>query len=64
MILDCRIEVAVRRGDDAHVDCRLRPGADRPYRALLEDAQQLRLQSERHVADLVEEDGAAACLDE
>ena len=53
------LEVRVGRREDADVD-RLRAGfADRHYLALLEKAQQLRLNVERQVADLVEEQRAA-----
>ena len=52
-------EVAVRGGDEAEVD---RPGprlAQPPHLALLQDAQELRLDLRREVADLVEEEGPA-----
>src|SRR5690349_806774 len=52
-------EVAVRRGDDAHVDPPGGVGADGPYLAVLEDAQQLRLDRRARLADLVEEERAA-----
>ena len=52
-------EVAIGRGDDAQVD-RLGPGrADRKDLALLQRAQQLGLEGERHFGDLVEQQGAA-----
>ena len=51
-------QVTVRGGDHAHVDLPRLPVAQRRHLALLEDAQQLRLHRHRHVADLVEEDGA------
>ena len=54
-----RFEVAVRRRDDAHVDRKRLRRADRPHLALLEHAQQLHLQRQRHVADLVQEERAA-----
>jgi hypothetical protein len=55
-----RGEVPVRGGDDADVD-RHRPiAADALDLARLEDAQQRRLEIERQLADLVEEEGAAA----
>jgi hypothetical protein len=53
------LEVAVGRGDDAHVDGE-RLGAAHPLEgALLQDPQHLRLRLRGHVADLVEEDRAA-----
>ena len=56
-----RLEVAVGRGDDAHVDRdRLRVPPSRWTLALLEHAQELRLQrASGMLADLVEEDRAA-----
>ena len=47
------------RGDDAHVDVDGPGAAHTLEAALLEHAQHLRLGLGRHVADLVEEDGAA-----
>ena len=55
-----RLEVDLARGDEAHVERHGLVGAEARDDALLEDAQQLRLQVERHGADLVEQDGAAA----
>ena len=49
-------EVAVGRGDDPHVDLLGALGAERLELALLQHAQQLRLQRRAHRADLVEED--------
>ena len=46
--------------DDPHVDLHRLRRADRPHLLLLQHAQQLDLQRQRHVADLVEENGAAA----
>src|SRR6478735_6952020 len=54
-LLDLRLEALVRRTDDAHVDRDLLPSADALDHALLQEAQQLRLQRRRQVADLVEE---------
>src|SRR5208283_1242595 len=54
------IEVAVGGGDNAHIDRNLAGAADRAHGALLEDAKQFHLHGERHLADFVEEDGAAA----
>ena len=53
------LEVPVGRRDDAHVDPLRARAADALELLLLEDAQQLRLQLERDVADLVEEERAA-----
>ena len=50
------------RGDDAHVDRLHLAAADAGELALLQHAQQLGLGVERHVADLVEEERAAARL--
>ena len=57
--LDGFAQVAVARGDDA--DIRLQhPGAAEPLElAFLQDAQELRLRREAHLADLVEEQHAA-----
>ena len=55
---DLVLEVSVRRADHAHVD-RLRDGrADRQDLALLQNPEELRLRLRRHVADLVQEQGA------
>ena len=51
-------EVAVGRRDDAHVDRNLGGRADAGDLALLQRPQELRLQRERQLADLVEEDRA------
>ncbi len=56
---DLAFEVAVGGGDDAHVHLALDGGADRADLPLLQRAQQLRLDGQRHLADLVEEQGAA-----
>ncbi len=58
-LVDLALEVAVRRRDDAHVDALRCDVADAPDLALLERAQELRLELERELADLVEEDRAA-----
>ena len=52
-------QVAVGRGDHPHVDLLRALGAERLELALLQHAQQLRLQRRAHRADLVEEDRAA-----
>ena len=60
-----RVEIDVRRGDDANVDGAGRVRADPAHLALLQHAQELRLERQRHVADLVEEDRAVVrCLEE
>ena len=56
---DLGLEVAVGGGDEAHVDLPRPHAADARDLARLEHAQQLRLQRQRQLADLVEEDGAA-----
>src|SRR6478672_10892305 len=52
-------EVAVRRRDDANVDTNRGRAPDALELLLLQDAKQLRLQVESHLADLVEEQRAA-----
>ena len=54
-------EIAVRRGDEAHVDVLGAP-ADRLHLARLERAQDLRLDRERQLADLVDEERALVGL--
>ena len=54
-------EVAVGTGDHAHVHALHPAGADLLDFAFLQDAQQLRLDSRRKLADLVEHDGPAVC---
>ena len=61
-LADQLAQVAVGRGDDAHVGADRRAAADRGVLALLQHAQQARLRLDRHVADLVEEQGAALGL--
>ena len=56
---DLLAEVRVGRRDDAHVDLARARRADALEVAGLEHAQQLRLQVQRHVRDLVEEQRAA-----
>ena len=53
------MQVAVGGGDDAHVDRDGSCAAEPAHHARLERAQQLRLQLERQLADLVEEERAA-----
>ena len=59
---DVGLEVARRRGDDAHVHRARRVVADAAHLALLQRAQQLHLQRQRQLADLVEEERAAVGL--
>src|SRR5690606_20226882 len=56
------LEVAMGRGDDAHVDGDLFVAADAHDLLRLEDAEQRRLRAWRQLADLVEEQRAAVCL--
>ena len=52
-------QVAVGRGDQAHVDVQRLGAADAVEAPFLDHAQQLGLRGERHLADLVEEQRAA-----
>jgi dipeptidyl aminopeptidase/acylaminoacyl peptidase len=61
---DAGLEVAVRGRHDANVDVDLAIAADGPHLALLQHAQELGLERERHLADLVEEERALLGLDE
>ena len=54
----------MRRRDDAHVDLAIAGGAERLDLLALERAQKTRLQLERQLADLVEEQRAAVRLHE
>ena len=54
-----RVEVAMGRREQTDIDRLGLRRADRAYRALLQDAQQLDLECQRHVADLVEKQRAA-----
>jgi hypothetical protein len=53
------LELPVRRDDDADVDLPVARVAHGPDLALLQDAQQLRLQARRRLRDLVQEERAA-----
>src|SRR4030095_3620207 len=57
-VFHAHLERAVRRGDDPQVDLDVTSPAHPPEDPLLEDAEELRLAVERHLADLVEEQGA------
>jgi hypothetical protein len=59
---DRLLEIAIGRRDDPHVGLDRPRAADRREFALLEDAEQPGLRLHRHVADLVEEQGAARRL--
>src|SRR5207248_11316877 len=50
-----RLQILVRRGEDANVDLDPVRAAHGLERLLLQDAQHLRLRLDAHVADLVEE---------
>jgi hypothetical protein len=54
------VEVFVGGRDEAHIDGVADAAADAHHPALFEHAQQLALNRARHVADLVQEDAAAA----
>ncbi len=58
-LLDLLLQVAVGRGDDAHVHGDQLAAADPLDLARLDRAEQLRLGLRAQVADLVEEEGAA-----
>src|SRR5439155_143304 len=61
-ILGPRLQVAVGRRDQPHVGADRLVAPDALERLLLEHAQHLGLGGRRHVADLVEEEGAAVAL--
>src|SRR5208337_3741758 len=50
-------QVGIRRGNDAYVHRRNGGAADAAYHFVLENAQELRLEVERHVGYLVKENG-------
>ena len=56
---DLGLQIAVGGRQEAHVDGPRLQGADAEHLPLLEHPQQLRLERDRHLADLVEEDGPA-----
>ena len=64
LLLDLRLEVAVRGREDARVERLLLVAADRAHRALLQGTQELGLHPGGHLADLVEEERALARPDE
>src|SRR5207247_143498 len=53
------LEIAVRRGDEPHVDRARLERTDPEHGAIFEHAQELRLERERELGELVEEYGAA-----
>ena len=57
--LDHVLEILVRRCNDSHIDALGFVAADPLEGALLQHTQQLNLHRQRHVADFVEEQGAA-----
>jgi hypothetical protein len=61
-LLGHQLEVLMRRREDPHVDLDRVLRADRRHDPVLEHAQDLGLQVERHVADLVEEQRPAVRL--
>ena len=61
-LLDALFEWLVRGSDDAHIHAHRLGSADAIERAIRQHTQQARLQFERHVADFIEEQRAAACL--
>ena len=58
-VVDLGAQIAVRRGDEAHVDRDLVAAADAAEAPPLERPEQRRLERGRELADLVEEEGAA-----
>jgi hypothetical protein len=54
-------QVAIGRGDDACVQGQVGLSADSAERPALQHSEKARLQAERNLADLVEEERAAAC---
>ena len=59
---DLAVEIAPRRGEDAHVDLDPLVAADAPDLAALDRAEELRLEREVEIADLVDEERAAVRL--
>src|SRR5580692_4344272 len=55
-LFDRGLEITIRRRDDADVDRHLARRAEGSNGPLLQDAKELGLKRERHVADLVQED--------
>jgi len=61
-VLDRLLRIAVGRGDDPHVRAKGLVAADARKLAILQHAQQLALDQDGHLADLVQEQGAAVAL--
>ena len=57
-----RFQILVGGSDDAHVDAVHFACADRPHLLVFDDAQKLDLQRQRHIANLVEKQGAVIRL--
>jgi hypothetical protein len=57
LVVGCQF--AMRGGNDAHVDRRVPVAPNGSYFALLEHPEELRLETGRHLADLVEQQGSA-----
>ena len=64
LVRDLVAQIAMRRRDDAHVDLAIAGGAERLDLLAIDRAQQARLQLERQLADLVDEQRAAVRLHE
>src|SRR6185369_2619512 len=58
-VAEGRIEIDIRRADQAEIDVDDAVAANRAVLALLQHAKQLRLQVRRHLADLVEKERAS-----
>ena len=54
-----REQIAIRRGEDTHVDAPRPVLTDAPHLAFLQDAEQFDLHGRRYIADFVEEQRAA-----
>ena len=59
---DLLFQIGVRRGNDAHIDPHRLVAADPLERLFLKQPQQFHLREQRHLADFIEEDGAAVAL--
>src|SRR5580692_8792752 len=64
LLLDLFLELSVARGDDARVERNLHVASHGAHGALLERAEELRLNFEGHIANLVQKDRSAVRLDE
>ncbi len=61
LVLDHLFEIAIRGGDDSDIEGVPFVSADTLQGVALQDPEQLRLQRQRHIADLVQKEGAAVC---